>query len=563
VILIAGIAIGVSGNLLSNLQLARAADYDLAGSQAPVASFGPSFTYQGFLTSDGLPADGTFDFEFKLFNDPQAGVLLGLVIVEDVAVTKGYFTTLLNYLPDVFSGEALWLEISVRPGSSTGTFTKLDPRQAITPVPYANYASTVPWNGLKNIPAGFADGVDNDTTYSQGFGLNLSGNQFSVNTDAVQARVASICAPGSAIRAISANGSVTCDTGTPSEAAAPTFSRTPLDFIGNVGLYPSIAIGPDGMPFIAYLDGTNGSLKLAHCQNVNCRSATITTIDTNGTYPSTILGADNKILIVYGGANSIFSAHCEDAACNTITKTSLYISDGSLPSLKLGSDGLGLFSYFTVPGGDLKVAHCSNTSCSSVNTYTLDNTSNTTRTALIIGGDGLGLIAYTDGTPNYDLKIAHCADVGCTSATTNTLDTASNVDIYLSIGTSSDGFGLVVYNSTGGPSYPLKAVHCNNSACDAADITQLADDSQGWMMATKAPSGTTLVAYITAEGLKIVYCTNDSCSGKSIYILDRNDAYGVGIMDIEIGSDGLPVVAYTSKSQDLVLAHCDDIFCAP
>src|SRR5262249_53523552 len=37
------------------------------------------------------------------------------------------------------------------------------------------------WTNLANIPAGFADGVDNDTTYSAGTGLGLVGTQFSVN----------------------------------------------------------------------------------------------------------------------------------------------------------------------------------------------------------------------------------------------------------------------------------------------------------------------------------------------------------------------------------------------
>src|SRR5262249_51919885 len=46
----------------------------------------------------------------------------------------------------------------------------------------ANVANSVAWANITGIPAGFADGVDNDTTYSAGTGLSLSGaNQFSVN----------------------------------------------------------------------------------------------------------------------------------------------------------------------------------------------------------------------------------------------------------------------------------------------------------------------------------------------------------------------------------------------
>jgi hypothetical protein len=46
-------------------------------------------------------------------------------------------------------------------------------------------AGTTDWNGLNNIPAGFADNIDNDTLYTAGAGLNLSGNQFSIPNSAI------------------------------------------------------------------------------------------------------------------------------------------------------------------------------------------------------------------------------------------------------------------------------------------------------------------------------------------------------------------------------------------
>ncbi|MHC5027670.1 MAG: hypothetical protein ACYTGR_13025, partial [Planctomycetota bacterium] len=43
----------------------------------------------------------------------------------------------------------------------------------------------VSWGDLFDVPAGFADGVDDDTTYSAGAGLVLAGTMFSLDTDAV------------------------------------------------------------------------------------------------------------------------------------------------------------------------------------------------------------------------------------------------------------------------------------------------------------------------------------------------------------------------------------------
>ncbi|HJM54044.1 MAG TPA: hypothetical protein QGI07_08505, partial [Dehalococcoidia bacterium] len=86
-------------------------------------------------------------------------------------------------------------------------------------------------------------------------------------------------------------------------------------------------------------------------------------------------------------------------------------------SITIGADGLGLISYRDSTNNDLKVAHCSNTNCTSATITSLDETGNVgLDTSVTIGADGLGLISYYDAT-NDDLKVAHCSDTNCTAAT--------------------------------------------------------------------------------------------------------------------------------------------------
>ena len=119
--------------------------YDHALSAAEIVGLsgkmGTGYTYQGRLLNGNKPADGSYDLEFKLYSDPGIGIQEGSTIsINDLDVIDGYFTVELDFGSDIFSGEGLWLDISVRPGDSTGGFTTLSPRQKISPAPYALFA---------------------------------------------------------------------------------------------------------------------------------------------------------------------------------------------------------------------------------------------------------------------------------------------------------------------------------------------------------------------------------------------------------------------------------------
>ena len=58
-----------------------------------------------------------------------------------------------------------------------------------------------------------------------------------------------------------------------SDLACTAATLTTVDSAGSVGQYSSVTIGADGLALISYYDETNGDLKVAHCSNVACTAA--------------------------------------------------------------------------------------------------------------------------------------------------------------------------------------------------------------------------------------------------------------------------------------------------
>jgi len=106
-----------------------------------------AFTYQGSLQSSGSPANGSFDFEFALFDALSGGNQIAFTVPANaVAVTNGTFAVTLNFGTSPFDASNRYLEIRVRPQGS-GSFTVLAPRHQITSSPYS----------VQTIRAQFAD----------------------------------------------------------------------------------------------------------------------------------------------------------------------------------------------------------------------------------------------------------------------------------------------------------------------------------------------------------------------------------------------------------------------
>lgn len=109
---------------------------------ATLRSQSSPLTYQGRLQDSGQPANGIYDFQFRLSTAVEPNYVGPALAIGDVAVTNGLFTVLLDFGTSVFDGTDLWLEIGVRTNGNLDSYQILSPRQPITAAPYAMYALT-------------------------------------------------------------------------------------------------------------------------------------------------------------------------------------------------------------------------------------------------------------------------------------------------------------------------------------------------------------------------------------------------------------------------------------
>lgn len=100
-----------------------------------------AFTYQGRLTEGGQPVTGFVDFRFRLYDMNALGTQIGPMLqLPNAYVQRGIVQVQLDFGLGTFLGQGRWVEIDVRNPATSGTWTTLSPRQAITPAPYALYA---------------------------------------------------------------------------------------------------------------------------------------------------------------------------------------------------------------------------------------------------------------------------------------------------------------------------------------------------------------------------------------------------------------------------------------
>jgi len=382
-----------------------------------------------------------------------------------------------------------------------------------------------------------------------------------------QLRVNGSCPIGQAVRSINTNGTVICE-------YIPDISKftvKTVDNSGNTGAETSIAIGTDGLPIITYHD-SNNDLYVAHCNDIYCADATISNpvSDVVVYTPDIAIGSDGFGIITYHDNTNgdLKVVHCTNAACTTFGLATLDTNGdvGYYNSIAIGTDGLPLIAYYDETNKDLRTIHCSNVACSSISGFGLiDSVGDVGSTnSLVIGSDGLGLISYYDVT-NTSLKVFHCTNLNCTSGVAYTLDNSASVGEYSSIAIGTDGLGLISYYDV--ENQDLKVAHCYDTECSAAFAVTLDSDHDVGAFASIVigRDGLGIISYWDNFNgyLKSAHCDGLLCSTATLSVLDGRGHVG-WYTSIAIGVDGMPVISYKDyTNMNLKVAHCGNELCLP
>ena len=510
-------------------------------------------SYQGQVLVSDQPYDGTGYFKFAVVDaagtstywsndgtsaggsEPTASVSL--------TVSEGLFSLLLG--DTTVTGMSVALDESVFSDPDTHlrvwfseddlTFTQL-PDQKIASVPYALQADTA-LQADEALTADDADTLD-----------GLEGADY-------QLLVAGSCPVGYAVRQINSDGTVLCEVVT----GKPVHSQTAFNTTSTAGHYSSITIGSDGLGLISYKDMTNG-LMAAHCLDQACTQVETSILDSSfnvGAYTSIVIGQDGLGLIAYSTVNGLSVAHCQDIACSSAVIQNVYTS-GKIRdiAITIGADGLGLISG-CYNNSTIRVFHCMDAPCNTAANFLVYSASPGFQTGIAIGRDGLGLISFfKDG----DLYVAHCNNTQCSTSTRTNL--YANGGQYSSLTIGADGYGLVAFKTLGDD---LGVLHCDDLTCSTATTTLVdsTTDRVGQSVSLSIGSdGLGMVSYHDMDNdvLKTAHCRDLMCSSADLMSLgsiSQNTS-----TSITIGMDGFPLISFVN-THDLNTMHCSNVACIP
>ena len=495
-----------------------------------------ALTYQGELRQSGTPAHGPFDFEVALHVAETGGSPVDVVALDNVVVDRGRFALALDFTEVPFESGPTWMEIRVRPGSQTGGYTTLSPRQRVAPVPYAITAQGVAESAID------ARAIDDDQ---------------------VQRRVTGSCPPGSTLVGIQADGALDCE-------PLPISLSVPLDEVGPEHARTSIAVRPDGRPVISYYDSINRDLKLYDCHDSACITGIARTLDSGGDVgrgSSVAIRDDGTPIVSYSDAsNNNFKVFaCADSNCSqgtSATPLPTLLADGEETAIAIRNDGLPIIAYVGA-NDDLGIFACENTSCSGLfpGANSLFSTGGVSDLDIAIRNDGRPVISYMDP----DVMVWVCSFAECGSGTPQLIDTQEftpNGPIrgQTAVVIDQNGLPAIGYGAgaAGASIYQCDTASCGSGQRFPLDTSEISASNVDLAI---GPEGERLISHTDGrnDNLELLACAAEGCmltfSGRTFARVTLVGGTVSTRTSIAVRPDGSAVISFIDRLRDRLMVY--------
>ncbi|MDH3190067.1 MAG: hypothetical protein OEM39_05420, partial [Acidimicrobiia bacterium] len=311
---------------------------------------------------------------------------------------------------------------------------------------------------------------------------------------------------------------------------------------GDAGRFNTIEISPEGVPVLAYGIHKDFSVQdpyFARCLDPECTRTSVSPLF-GVLFESTSIAFDGEGLPIVTYFNpwtrSLWVAECQDVSCT--------VSDAT--QVARPPDAEGKFAEAGLAANDTILAVVSNENhyvdvaargafSSAWSLRAVESLQEHSRPSLAIGPEGFGRMAIPadviqsgdEWTLAYPLVLVTCGDATC---------------------------------STGRAT--LRTVHT-----DVPDPADIPEHGVSALLAAHTsiallPDGSPVIAFhrTRSPGLQALICDTPNCSSPTVVLVDPGSSTGM-FVDVAVTPDGLPIMAFTDETGDVLVAHCRDTEC--
>jgi len=309
----------------------------------------------------------------------------------------------------------------------------------------------------------------------------------------------------------------------------PPTLRT-LDGKGMAGQFNSMVLDSAGNPRISFSNPFDGGVRFVLCTDPSCGGFALQSLVDNESVwlaNSLVLDAGNRPRVGYRQVGALMIAICTDSACSSPPLTRLLDNQcvvGASNSMVLNSAGNPVLSYYDSTNNRLKLAVCPDSTCSGTPTIRFLNPAGGGGTwpSMALDSAGNPRIGFMDGN-NNDLKLAVCSDSTCsTTPTIRTLDSVGDAGNDISLVLNSAGNPLISYYDE--TNDRLKLAICSDPTCSAAPIIRnlnaVGEGGEGSSLVLDS-AGNPRISYSDedAYSVKLLICDDPGCVASSSHIV--------------------------------------------